>query len=78
MICVLCNQAETIQGVTSVLMERDHLSLTMTDVPAHICPRCGEAYASETVTAELLRQAEKMVRAGMKVGTRVFERQAGS
>ena len=76
MICVICNQAEAVSGTTSILLERDHLSLTVTDVPAIICPRCNEAYADETVTADLLRQAEKMVRVGMKVGVRAYK-QAG-
>jgi YgiT-type zinc finger domain-containing protein len=65
--CFICNQAETIPGTTSVLLERDHLSLTVTNVPARICPNCGEAYADESVTASLLRQAEKMAKAGTKV-----------
>ena len=36
----------------------------------------GEAYADETVTVNLLRQAEKMVKAGVKVDAREYE-QAG-
>jgi len=71
--CFLCNQAETVPGTTSVLLERDHLSLTVTNVPARICPNCGEAYADETVAASLLRQAEKMVKAGAKVDAREYE-----
>jgi len=64
--CVLCNHAETVPGMTSVLLERGHLSLTVNNVPARICPNCGEAYADEAVAANLLRQAEKMARAGMQ------------
>ena len=70
--CLLCNQAETVPGTTSVLLEREHLSLTVTDVPARICPHCGEAYADESVTANLLRQAEEMARAGAKVDVRAY------
>jgi YgiT-type zinc finger domain-containing protein len=65
--CFICNQAETAPGLTSVLLERGHLSLTVTNVPARICPNCGEAYADETVTVNLLRQAETMAKAGAKV-----------
>ena len=72
--CVFCNQAEIVPGSTSVFLERNHLSLTVTDVPAHICPRCNEAYADEIVTASLLYQAEKLVSAGMKVGVRAYTR----
>ena len=65
--CFICNQAGTKPSRTSVLLERGHLSLTITNVPARICPHCGEAYADEAVTVILLRQAEMMARAGMKV-----------
>lgn len=71
--CVICHQAETVPGLTSVLLERGQMSLTVTDVPARVCPSCGEAYADETVTTNLLRQAERMAREGMKVGARKYE-----
>jgi YgiT-type zinc finger domain-containing protein len=72
--CFLCNQAETVPGVTSVLLERGHLTLTINNVPARICPNCGEAYADETVTVNLLRQAEQMAKAGAKVEAREYGR----
>ena len=70
--CVICHEAETVLGLTSVLLERRQMSLTVTNVPARVCPNCGEAYADETVTANLLRQAERMAREGMKVETREY------
>lgn len=62
--CVVCNQAETIPGATSVLLERGELTLVVKNVPAQICPHCGEAYADEVVAAKLLREGEKMARDG--------------
>ena len=70
--CFICQQAETIAGTTSVLLERGQMTLTVTDVPARICPNCGEAYADETVAANLLRQAEAMAKAGTKVEAREY------
>ena len=70
--CFICHQAETLAGATSVLLERGQMALTVTDVPARICPNCGEAYADETVAANLLRQAESMARDGMKIETREY------
>ena len=70
--CVICLQAETAPGLTSILLERGQMSLTVTDVPARVCPNCGEAYADETVAAHLLRQAERMAQEGMKVETREY------
>jgi YgiT-type zinc finger domain-containing protein len=71
--CVVCNQTETVPGVTSVLFEHGQMTLTVTNVPARICPNCGEAYADETVTGNLLRQAEKLAKAGGKMETREYE-----
>ena len=71
--CVICNQDETVPGTTSVLLERGQITLTVTDVPARVCPNCGEAYADETVAANLLRQAERLAREGMKAGKRKYE-----
>lgn len=70
--CIICQQAETVTGMTSVLLERGQMTLTVTDVPARVCPNCGEAYADETVAANLLRQAESMARDGMKVDVREY------
>ena len=70
--CFICNQAELIPGTTSVLLERGHLSLTINNIPARVCPNCGEAYADEVVTVNLLRQAEKMAQAGAKVDVREY------
>jgi YgiT-type zinc finger domain-containing protein len=70
--CVICNGAETVPGTTSVLFERDQLALVIENVPARICPNCGEAYADETVAANLLRQAGKMAKAGTKTGVREY------
>jgi YgiT-type zinc finger domain-containing protein len=75
--CLLCNQAETISGKTSVLLERSHLSLTINNVPARICPNCGEVYAEEAVAENILRQAEKMAMAGGKVEVREYEGKEG-
>ena len=74
--CFICNQAKTIPGKIPVLLERGHLSLTINNVPARICPDCGEAYAEEAVAENLLREAEKLVRAGGKVEEREYEEQA--
>ena len=77
MICFICNQAETTSGTISALLERGHHSLTIINIPARVCPSCGEAYADETVTANLLHQAEKMAKAGTKVDVCVYTRMEG-
>ena len=65
MICLICRQAEIIDGLTSVTFERSELRIVMNSVPARVCPSCGEAYVDEEVAGRLLRDAEEISKAGM-------------
>ena len=62
--CILCKQAETHPDVTTVTLERDGFRLTVKNVPAQVCPNCGEAYADEQTTIRLLAAAEKLTNSG--------------
>jgi YgiT-type zinc finger domain-containing protein len=65
MICLICRQAETVGGLTSVTFERDEMRLVINKVPARICPSCGEAYVEEDVAVRLLREAENISKTGV-------------
>jgi len=60
MICLICRQAETVDGLTSVHFERGEVRVVVKDVPARVCPSCGEVYVEEDVAVRLLRDAEAM------------------
>ncbi len=64
MICLICRQAELANGFTSMTLERDEIKLTAKNVPAFICPSCGDACVSEDVALWLLEQAERKVDSG--------------
>ena len=66
MICLICRQAETADGLTSVEFTRGETRLVVRSVPARICPGCGEAYVHEDVVVRLLRDAVKISEAGSK------------
>lgn len=72
MTCIICRQAETISGTTTITLERDGLTLVIKHVPALVCPNCGEAYVDEKVTAQLLRDAEAVAEAGAVVDVRQY------
>ena len=72
MICLVCRQAETIDGLTSVNFERGEMRLVVNSVPARVCPSCGEAYVEEDVAVRLLRDAEEMSAAGMMEDVRDY------
>ena len=64
MICLICRQAELVSGFTSVTLERAEIKLTAKNVPAFICPSCGDACVSEDVAVWLLDQAERALETG--------------
>lgn len=65
MICLICRQAEIVGGFTSVTLERGEMRLVVNNVPAYLCPSCGEAYVDEEVTIQLLQDAEEMSKVGV-------------
>jgi len=70
--CLICRQAETVDGFTSVTLERDEIKLVVNSVPARVCPSCGEAYVDENVAVRLLERAEQMIEAGEQEEIRDF------
>ncbi len=64
MICLICRQAETVDGLTTVHFERGEMKLIVNNVPARVCPGCGEAYVEEDVAVQLLQKAEGNSAAG--------------
>lgn len=70
--CVICKKEDTRPGTTVVTLQRGGAILVVRNVPAEICPNCGEAYLSEDVSRELLAQAEEAIQAGVVVGLHEF------
>lgn len=65
MICLLCRQAETVDGFTSATFERDETRLVVRQIPARVCPSCGEAYMDEDVALALLRELDELTATGI-------------
>lgn len=63
--CLICRQAQTVAGFTSVSFERGEMRLAVNHVPAHICPSCGEAYVDEDVAIKLLSDADEISAMGV-------------
>ncbi len=70
--CVICKQAEIAPGAATVTLERDGVTLVVKQVPALVCPNCGEEYLDEEVSAQLLRHAEEVARQGTQVEIRQY------
>lgn len=65
MICLICRQADVLDGFTSIPFERGELHLIISNVPARVCPRCGEGYIDEKIAVHLLRAAVEASKAGI-------------
>ena len=70
--CVICKQAVTRPGKTTVTLQRDGVTLVVVNVPAEVCENCGEAYVDEATARKLLRRAEEATRAGVVLDIREY------
>jgi YgiT-type zinc finger domain-containing protein len=70
--CLICRQAEIIDGFTSIAFEREEFRLLINHVPAHICPSCGEAIVDEDVAIQLISEAEDFFEQGMREDVREY------
>lgn len=70
--CVICKQGETVEGQTTVTLERDGTVLVIKDVPAGVCENCGEAYVSEEVATRLLAEIQQAATDGIAVEVRRY------
>jgi YgiT-type zinc finger domain-containing protein len=64
--CLICGQSNLIDGLTSIAFKRGEFRLLVRDVPAWVCPNCGEVVVDEGVAAQLIRQAERLLDEGIR------------
>lgn len=56
--CLVCKEFETEDGTTKVTLIRGELKVRVKNIPARICPNCGEAYVDEEAVEQLLKSGE--------------------
>lgn len=64
MICIVCRQARTQNSRTSIQFERGEFRAVVHQIPARVCPSCGESYIEEGTAAELLNRLQQLMVAG--------------
>jgi YgiT-type zinc finger domain-containing protein len=69
---MICKHGETIQGTTTVTLEKGSSTIVFKDVPALICDNCGEKYVDEKITKDLLKSAADIIKSGAEVDIRKF------
>ncbi len=63
--CLICKNANTLMGTTEVSLKKGEFSMMMKNVPAFVCPVCGEAYADEETAAYILQTAHSFEAEGL-------------
>ncbi len=71
--CVICRHGETIEGATTITLERGTSTIIFKDVPAKICDNCGEKYIDDKITKILLKKANELIKNGTEVDIRKFQ-----
>ncbi len=65
--CAICQNGNTTDGFTTVVLERNQTILVFRQVPAKICDNCGEEYISSDVNQVLLTRAEEAYKRGVTI-----------
>ena len=64
--CLICRESNLIEGLVSVSLERGEFRLLIRDVPAWVCPNCGETVVNEDVAIQVIGQAESLFAQGIR------------
>ncbi|MFO7860186.1 MAG: type II toxin-antitoxin system MqsA family antitoxin [Desulfosalsimonas sp.] len=65
--CVICKNGMTQKSFTTVVLERNQMTLVFKQVPADICENCGEEYISSATNEKLLNYAEAEYEKGVSL-----------
>ena len=71
--CLICRQAQVIDGRASVTLERGEIRYAVNEVPAQVCPNCGEVYVDESVAERVLQAAEQRIMDGQLTESWLYE-----
>ncbi len=74
--CTICKHGETKIGVTTITLEKGNSTIVFKEVPAQICDNCGEKYIDKATTKDLLKKAREIVKNGIEVDIRKYEKVA--
>lgn len=71
--CIMCKHGDVVSGTATLTLERGKTTVVFKDVPARVCDNCGEEYIDDAVTANILKEAERIASQGAEVDIRHFQ-----
>ena len=69
---MICKHGETVNGTTTITLEKNGATIVFQKVPALVCDNCGEKYVDDKITTTLLEDANAIIARGAKVDIREF------
>jgi YgiT-type zinc finger domain-containing protein len=63
--CAICKNGSTVDGRTTIVLDKDDIVLVFQEVPAKICDNCGEEYLSAETNRRLLHLAKDAKQRGV-------------
>ncbi len=70
--CIICKHGELKSGITSVLFEKNGVTIVIKSVPADICDNCGEPYVSDMIAEKIMAHVDSAEKQGIIVDIRNF------
>ncbi len=70
--CIVCKHGDTQPGKMTATLQQGDTTIVVKEVPADVCNNCGEEYLSQEISAQLLKQAEEAVKAGIQIDVRKY------
>ena len=71
--CTICKHGETIDGFTTITLEKNGATIVFQHVPALVCDNCDEKYVKGEVTSAILQKGREIVANGVKVDIRDYQ-----
>ena len=71
--CMICKHGETVDGFTTVTLEKNGATVIFQHVPALVCDNCGEKYVKGVVTSAILAKGREIIASGAKVDIRDYQ-----
>lgn len=72
MTCTICCNGTVQPGTATVTLQRDRTTVILKEVPADVCPNCGEYYLSDQTTTRVLERADAAARSGTELEISAF------
>jgi YgiT-type zinc finger domain-containing protein len=73
-ICLICRRAQLSADITTIEFRHQEFRLAIKEVPALVCPECGESFVDEYIANRVMHIVDQNIDAGFKEDSVVFRK----